>query len=558
MGVILKYQINFPEVGLKVSNDLTSGDFIIDADIKAQMDRGAAGSQFAVKLYDLPQKQVEKLNKKLQSTKLGTVVIKLGYLDGAFDPVMTGLYSKVVAAVEDDKLVTTISGLEIGTHALQHTRFQNTLTGPSDIGKAVTALLKEAEIKEGEIDRTPKLQPESVLSGKSLKDTTLRGENLLDILDELARLADAEFLVSDKQVRIGQPIAEDDYTPPEFSYDANLALFRPFVKNIPGEEGGNRLDKLPPSKAVGYKFIVAGDPRLRPAQKVFAPDQGYRKKDAVEFRVHSLVHSFSVSGGYVCEGVALRTCHDAACRKQQDAAGQPNAEAIIQSLSQRIKDEQRKRPVLEVGKIKDYRSGASGEAGHRSTLYFGQRYPRSETQPSVRAPVETDDQQLLRNKPLVAPFAWRKCGLVVPVYPGMKALVGHNLGLADDALVTGFIWSEEPAFEPPSNQPGDWWLCLPVDFDASSPPGDNTRAANDLTANNGKRVIEVKGLKITVGSSRLGTVGARPGEGGDDEFLIEHQSGTTLKIAADGSLSITAATISLKGDVTIEGNVDIR
>jgi hypothetical protein len=230
----------------------------------------------------------------------------------------------------------------------------------------------------------------------------------------------------------------------------------------------------------------------------------------------------------------------------------------VQSLSQRIKDEQRRKPSLEIGQVKEYRPGESGDVKHRSTVYFGQRFSRTETQPSVRAEVEIDEHQLLRNKPLVSPFAWHKCGLVVPIYPGMKALLTHNLNLPDDALVTGFLWSEKPTLDPPQNKVGDWWLCLPIDFDTSKPPSDSTRATNDLIANNGNRVIEVKGLKITIGKDSLRSVGERPAEGEDDEFLIEHKSGTKLKIAADGSLSIEASRVSIKGDVAIEGNVEIK
>ena len=44
----------------------------------------------------------------------------------------------------------------------------------------------------------------------------------------------------------------------------------------------------------------------------------------------------------------------------------------------------------------------------------------------------------------------------------------------------------------------------------------------------------------------------------DDEFLIEHKSGTKFQISSDGSLSIEASKVSIKGDVTIEGNVEIK
>jgi len=67
----------------------------------------------------------------------------------------------------------------------------------------------------------------------------------------------------------------------------------------------------------------------------------------------------------------------------------------------------------------------------------------------------------------------------VPVYPGMKAVLNHNLGMKDDAMVMGFLWSEQPDIKPPGNNEGDWWLCLPIDFNGSSPPEDSTKAVND-------------------------------------------------------------------------------
>jgi hypothetical protein len=139
----------------------------------------------------------------------------------------------------------------------------------------------------------------------------------------------------------------------------------------------------------------------------------------------------------------------------------------------------------------------------------------------------------------------------------MKALLSHNLNLPDDALVTGFLWSEKPALEPPKNKTGDWWLCLPIDFDTSSPPSDSTKAANDLIANNGKRAIELKGLKITIGTAKLGNVGVRPMEGADDEFLIEHKK-ARIHIAADGSIEILADSEGGRGKITIASAGDIE
>ncbi len=135
----------------------------------------------------------------------------------------------------------------------------------------------------------------------------------------------------------------------------------------------------------------------------------------------------------------------------------------------------------------------------------------------------------------------------------------------------------QPEYDPPQNKPGDWWLCLPVNFDGTTPT-DSTNAVNDLIANNGHRVIEVSGLRITVGKSTLGTVGARPTESSDDDFLIEHkpsgttfeidkngavtltgQSGSTITIDQNGKVTINASSgVMIQGDLTVSGNVNVQ
>jgi hypothetical protein len=568
VSVIIKYLVNFTGAGFTVSNDLISGDFLIDVSIRAVMSRGAAGSTFEIKLYDLPESKAEELNQKGKDPKTARVTIKLGYMDGEFDTVMEGVYTDVSATVEGDNLVTTVKGEESGTYALRRKRYQSSFEGKIQFEDAVTKLMKEAfpsGSSDGkEIDQTPVVQSVK----KEVEDPSLKGETLMDVLDTLSRKVDAEFFVSDKKVYFGKPITNDRKVD-EFDPDRNLAVFQPITRNLHGEEGDNRLTDIPPENSVGFKFIVAGDPFLRPAQKVSAKVDaksdgkvgGFRKNSGTDFRIHSLVHSLNLTGGYTCEGKAVKPCKENGdnCRRQQDALGLDNPDAIAQKLAQKTRDELTRRPAIEVCAVKQYNAGDASAAPHRATLFFEQRFDKSETQPSVRAEVQqTDEKKIFRNKPMVSPFAWHKCGLVVPVYQGMKALLDHNLNLADDALVTGFIWSEKPTIEPPKSKAGDWWLCLPIDVGSANPPPDSTKAANDLIAGNGKRVIEVRGLKLTVGSDKLKNIGGRPSEGGDDEFLIEHTSGTTIKIADDGSLKIEAKTISVKGDVTIEGNLEIK
>jgi hypothetical protein len=397
----------------------------------------------------------------------------------------------------------------------------------------------------------------------------------MKVLADLARIGSAELLVYDKKVRLGKPITNDDYKPAEFNRNVNLAVFRPFAKVVPEDQSTNRIGDLPAKQALGFHFTIAGDPKLRPANKVFADVEGYRKKDGGEFRVLRVDHTLSVSGGYVCQGEAVKALSDDNSGRQQAVIAPASAEDVALRLAQRIQAQAGRQPVVEVCAVKDYQAGGAGANPHRATLYFNQHFDKAETQPSVRAPVDSDATQVFANKPVVAPFAWHKCGLVTPVYAGMKAVVAHNLGLTDDGLVAGFIWSEQPQFDPPKSQAGDWWLCLPVNFDSAQTPTDSTSAANDLIANNGHRVIEVSGLRVSVGKAKLGTVGTRPTEGKDDEFLIEHTaSGTTVTIDANGgltieckdavtincksSLKIKANSVSIEGDVSVQGNLDVK
>ncbi len=596
MGVIIKYVIEFPGADFKVSNDLLRGDFIIDASVEVSMKGGDAGGKFQIELYDLPEGKAGELYKnglaalgkkeiKIADIKKARVVIKLGYMDGDFNTVMEGVYTEVTADVKGDNLVTTIKGQESAIYALRNTRFQKEFKGKLPFKKIVTDLLKDVFPDSGGpaaasgilasvsallgngasnndlIDNTPDVQKINV----ELEDKSMKGKSLMDILNDLTDKADAEFLVCDKKIHIGKPITIGP-TLDEFDRDVNLAEFKPFRTTVPSEVGNNRLEELPPIEALGFDFVITGNPHLRPAQQVFAnvetkingEDQGYRKKDGGHFRIVDVTHSLSMTGGYVCKGRAIRTCTDDNFRRQQDVLCSNNADTVVQNFFRRTKKERSQNPTVEIGTIKEYNAGNAGAAPHRATLYFNQRFAKTETQPSIRAEVDKEEDQLFRNKPIVSPFAWHKCGLVVPVYPGMKALLSHNLGLADDALVTGFLWSEKPALEPPKSEEGDWWLCLPVDFDNSNLPTDSTKAANDLTTNKGNRVIEVKGLKITIGKDKLASVGTRPTPGEDDEFLIEHKSGTKFQISSDGSLSIEASKVSIKGDVTIEGNVEIK
>lgn len=558
MGVVIKYQLEFPETGLRVSNDLYGGEFLLDAEIKVAMERGKAGTSFVISVVDLPLAEARRLDGLLQGAGALSVVARLGYFDGDFKQVLDGRVRKMrsVVSQDGDHLVTTFEGTEAGTYVLSVTEFQESLPLDKPVGELVQYVMQKAA-RPG-LDSRASVENVNV----KLRDKAVRGNSLLGVLDELATQAEADLLVRDKKVWFGRPVKDDGYSPAPFDAEVNLASFEPFAADIPAAADRNLLRPPEPARVEGFNFVVTGDPSLRPAQVASVVVEGFEGLSGREFRIRDLTHDFSTAGGYVCKGTAVRVkAADGGAGRNgaAGALGHESAATFVDALTKKIEDGRRQRPAVEVAKVKSYSPGGSGGSGrHLSTLYFGQRFAREETQPSVRAEVETDEEQLFRNKPLASPFAWHRCGLVVPVYPGMKALLSHNLNLPDDAVVSGFLWSEQPGIEPPKNNEGDWWLCLPIDFDTARPPAADTPAVNDLTANNGRRVIEVKGLKITVGTNLLHAAGERPDEGPAEEFLIEHQEGAKIVIDRDGVVTIHANKgLKISGDVSVEGNVAV-
>jgi hypothetical protein len=558
MGVIIKYQLEFPEAGVRISNDVYGGEFLLDADIKVSMERGRAGTSFRISVYDLPLSKARQLDKLLQGAGALGVIARLGYFDGEFKEVLDGRVQKIQSTVSADgeQLITTFEGVETGTYLLSVTELQESLPLDRPLGEIVQYALRK--VTRPGLDQRASVENVNV----TLRDKALRGNNLLGVLDELATQAEADLLVRDRKVWLGKPVKDDGYKPVAFDTSVNLAAFEPFAADVPAGTDRNLLKPLEPTRVEGFNFVITGDPALRPAQAVRVSVEGFDGLSGAEFRIRDLTHDFGIAGGYVCRGTAVRTRAGDDSLSRAGAAGalgHASAATFVDTLTKKIQDGRRQRPVVEVAQVKSYAPGGGSGAGrHLSTLYFGQRFPREETQPSVRAAVETGEEQLFRNKPLASPFAWHRCGLVVPVYPGMKAMLSHNLGLPDDAVVSGFLWSEQPGIEPPKNKEGDWWVCLPIDFNTAQPPAPDTLAANDLTANNGRRVVQVKGLRVTVGANLLGPVGERPAEGADDEFLIEHQEGAKIVIDRDGVVTIHANKgLKIAGDVSVEGNVKV-
>jgi hypothetical protein len=563
-GVFIKYVLEFP--GLKLSNDLLAGDMCIDADITVSMARWTSGTTFTITLYDLPEANVKALADSTASVSLAPlppialgppapprVKIKLGYFDTATALVVDGVYESVESSVSGDKLVTTVKGREAAVYACKKTPFTAALSGDVSYAEAVKSLLSSPKLPPNCVDATPNV---NLAKDAKLRNPKFTAKTVLQALDEIARRANAELMIVDGKVFLGAPIRYDDATPAPLDYASTLAKFDPLAKlNISGDET-KEDGKEPPEKTVkGFQFTAVGDPTMRPGQSVTVNKIKDYAAASPPFRIRDVKHVFSSTSGYSVAGNATEQLEDGVSARRVDSAIGNTADTAARDLVDKIRSQAADNPVVEVAAVK------AAADNYRTDLYYGQSAADGgETQPSVNVAVDQGNDRVYLAKPIASAFAWNRCGLVTPVYPGMKAVVVHNRASASDGIVAGYIWSKQPDFAPPDNHQGDWWLCLPIDVDATHAPDSSTNAANDLIANNGKRVIEVKGLKISVGSGKLAGVGKRPTEGGDDELLIEHSSGTKIHIDSTGALTIdaSAAPLTINGSVVIQGSLEIK
>jgi hypothetical protein len=571
-GVFTKYIIEFLTPSLKVSNDLLAGDMCIDADVWVRMSRGAAGASFEITLYDLPEPRVRALADAVgggdsDASPLPISIpgvssgggkphlrIKLGYFDTKTETVLEGVCESVDCEAGEDRLVTTIKGRESAFFACAQAPYNACLSGNVAFEDAIREVMSTAKFPKDCLDLAPQLS--GLPTDNKLHNPRFNSRKVLGVLDEIVQRANAELLLIDRKVIIGSPIRYGDKDI-EIDRAVNLAKFQPLRRAIPSDEDLNFPDPIPAADMEGFRFTVTGDATMRPGQKVIVKNvKNYDAAANPEFRIRQVEHRYSASGGYTCTGVATRRLKDGARARQLDAAAERSAHAAARSVADRVRSQAFENPAVEVAAIK--RAGSE----YTADVYYGQASAGHETRPSINAPVRPSDDQIYESMPIASMFAWRKCGLVTPVYPGMKAVVVHNRSMASDGIIGGYIWSKDPAFAPPPNKPGDWWLCLPIDVSNPELPDDFMTVVNDLTAADGCRVIELKGLKITVGAAGLAGVGSRPTPGDPEVCTIAHASGSVVtikknEIEVDNGTG-SKITLGAAGITMTDGKLNVR
>lgn len=532
------------ELPMTVSNDVFGGKYILDADITLTMLGGATADSFAITLTNLPEDAANELKKQQKAlagkNQLLLADINLGYFDedsskSDAKAIMTGVVTSVKTSVTaSGDLETEINGQELGGYKLRKKcnvsiNKQDSITA-DDIVKKI--LIGDQE--KGKQDTGVRVANGSHLDIPPLKNYTLQAKNALEALRQFAndreRKISLPIVIRDNTLFIGPSVGREEaihFAPKTniVKMDAQQDTDQDDTPCLQDQDSQSQV--TPPRES--FEVIALGHPDLRVGQRAFLDVE---KPPSGTLRIGQLVHSFSTRSGYTCKVTVVSAEQGKVAPELVGASG------VVSRFRDVIEGTQSQKPAIDVGQIKEYQAG--NQQKHLTTLNYGQSPSADAVAPSVE--VKVDETTQLHSKPISAPFAWYKCGLIVPVYQGMRALLAHNRGSVNDAIVTGFLWSEEPQheFARPKNEDGDYWLCLPTELDSNTeqPTG---KGVNDLTDKSGLRTIQAKGLHIFVGDKKLPAVGERPDVPDAQTIVIEHESGTKITIGSDGAVKIEAA-----------------
>jgi len=511
MSFVLWYKVEIVEAGVPaglglpvtVSNDPLVGSWIADADITVTMTDGAAAATFEVGIVNLPG-AITELIKNTHAARPVNAIIHLGYFDEPSTrtgggQVLVGRIMSVTGSVGADGFSRTVlCGQDEAGYLLRCT--------PAELDRAAAGTTLELA---GALALAAGVQ---VSDGSTLPGTaegvTVRAGSTLDALGALAARSDVPLVIRDGKVFLGAAVgAPTDPAPVVFDPDTNLAALSSSTSEDTAARPPFQQDRMPVRATMDITAI--GHPGLRVGQVAFTA--GLSDVPPGPFRLAHVVHNFRLEAGYTTE---LRLISAGPGERAQVNTGAQGLVDRLRDLVDRGRDDH---PAVDVG---DVPAAADGLA----SLRYG-------------AAGELHEQ------PVASPFAFHRTGLVTPVYPKMRALLAHNGGAVDDAVVAGFLWPDGDAqtdgAQRPAAETGDYWLALPTGLGADGLP--QGKGANDLTDAAGRRVIQVAALHVLVGADALPDVGTRPAPPADDEIVIEHHTGTTITVGADGGVTISTA-----------------
>jgi hypothetical protein len=472
-----------------------------EAEVTIKMDSTECANTFKLIIYGLREDIYNLLN------PLQTIVhISLGYADDESKEVMVGLLTEKNLEAGDCWYEATLCGVDYVYERLRRpgVPFSKNYDNKT-IGEIAHDICQTVHVDSNIV----------VSSSKPLDHQTFNDISPLQALLKVANLGHFSIQAKDGKLGMGN------------SQNLGVIQQTPITDGATSHPVTARSDTPSTSPLDGQDFKVAGIPSLRPSDLVTLGKQQYR--------IESVTHELKRDGGYQCWGRAVSpdASHD-----DVQAAARPSATQVARKVGQSLAQRERQRPAVSAGDVKEYTAGQ-----HTTTVNIGLDAKPEMVSPSVQAELRSDPVPL-PDKAIASPFAFGNCGLMVPIYPKMRALLAHSWHEPDDAIAAGFMWTAQ--MKPPPNQQGDWWLCLPTQVDANNglPSGPT---ADDLITKDGQRVIQVKGMKITIGAGLLNLVGSRPSPSNDESLTI--QAGQDPKITKitikDGEIEMTDGSVKM-------------
>lgn len=320
--------------------------------------------------------------------------------------------------------------------------------------------------------------------------------------------------------------------------------------------------------ALGESVLAIAGGQLLPGFGETTPDGSW-----VSLYVATVAHRLGRTSGFqtTVTGVALGAGEDGWDRRgdeRRDACVEPAGEGG--SAAARAAAAQRRlvertlagRAGTEVAEVRaTHGSGSAEPPSQTVTLWKGLVNGDGGVHQSRRLAPRRPSDQVSVGAPCATPFAWGRCGLVVPRYPGTRVVVTHRGNDRGEPIDIGALWESGQG---PDSQPGDWWLGLPAEIpanrraslaDDAEPQRPSGKASNDLIDADGNRVIEVGSFTLRFTRDGLHEAGERPAAGTPDAVTIEHAGGDSrIRMNADGSIEITGKGITLDagtGDIVL-------
>jgi hypothetical protein len=421
------------------------------------------------------------------------------------------------------------------------------------------------------------------LTGEPIDVTARTG--LIEAVPQTSEATDPNAAVT----KTDKPLKEEE-KPPKRDVFVLTLKGRPDIK--PGDVV--RFNPAPEDegeKVAGSPFGAIGDLLQGP----LIPSLGDEKvgDKAVSLYVTGVQHKLGRTKGFVTtvNGVAITKGQEwdvysdppgreDESRTTKSGSGGDSGERAAGAVEKLIRREIEARRLPEVGEVRGMvsKTDQDDEEPPRQTLTVWQGLEGSDGNPNAARllPIRRKNIWQARGVPYASLFAWGKCGLVLPRYPGTRVLLAYRNGDPNDPVEIGALWESGQG---PDAKPGDYWLILPA---AAPDPRDAVnetvtpqpytgKVTQDLIDADGNRIIEVGQLTIRIGKDTLNLAGARPGDVVKEEAItIEHAGkGTRIIVKTDGTLILESAenieiatekdlNISAKNvNITVSGKVDI-